>query len=125
MLASVCLPAALASLGASITGAGIPFGLAWPLAALAAMATGACLWKVVALWRTRPRRDDDDHGGWWRWHGDRPLQPSGGPGGLEFDWRSFERQFWSHVHAHGHTKDVERVPVGCRAWLRRSQLRSR
>src|SRR5579859_6512597 len=79
MLASVCLPGALASLGASATGEGIVrLGLAWPLAALAALATAVCLWKMIVLWRTRPRRDDDDHGGgWWRRHGDGPRLPGG------------------------------------------------
>jgi hypothetical protein len=115
MLASVGLPAALASVGASATGEGIPLGLAWPLAALAAVATAVCLWKVIVLWHTRPRRDDDDHGGWWRRHGDRPLLPGGGPGGLEFDWRSFERQFWAHVHARAKAKDEQRGLVRCRA----------
>jgi hypothetical protein len=126
MLASVCLPAALAGVGASATGQGIAFGLAWPLAALAAIATAVCLWQVIVLWRTRPRRDDeDDHGGWWRRHGDNPLLPGGGPGGLEFDWRSFERQFWSHVHAGSRSREEERVPVGASAWRRAAQLRSR
>ncbi|HLJ03227.1 MAG TPA: hypothetical protein VKT31_07290 [Solirubrobacteraceae bacterium] len=115
MLASVCLPAALASVGASATGEGVlPVGLAWPLAALAALATSVCLWKVIVLWRTRPRRDDDEHGGgWWRRHGEGPRLPGGGPGGIEFDWRSFERQFWNYVHARAAARQEQRVPTRC------------
>lgn len=115
MLASVCLPAALASVGASATGEGVlRLGLAWPLAALAALATVVCLWKVMVLWRTRPRRDDDGHGGgWWRRRDDGPRLPGGGPGGIEFDWRSFERQFWNYVHARARPRDEQRVPVRC------------
>src|SRR5579859_1803400 len=114
MLASVCMPAALASVGASATGEGVVrLGLAWPLAALASLATAVCLWKVSVLWRTRPRRDDDHGGGWWRRHGDGPRLPGGGPGGIEFDWRSLERQFWNYVHARAKAREEQRVPMRC------------
>jgi hypothetical protein len=92
-----CLPVALASLGASATGVGLQLALAGPLAALALFANVACWLKVVVLWRALPPREDDDQG-WSRWRdrGD-PLDPTGGPGGIGFDWDGFERDFRSYV----------------------------
>lgn len=94
---TICLPVAIASLGASATGAGIPIAVAWPLAALALVANIACWLKVIVLWRALPRLDDDDQGWRRRRDGDSPLGPSGGPGGIDFDWPRFERDFWAHV----------------------------
>jgi hypothetical protein len=53
---------------------------------------------VIVRWRALPeRREDDD--GWPRrgWDTDDPLGPSGGPGGIAFDWPKFERAFWAYV----------------------------
>ena len=77
----------------------LPLWLACPLAALALGANLACWRKVISRWKRLPRPGDDDQG-WRRWRGDDgPLDPTGGPGGIVFDWPSFELQFWAHVRA--------------------------
>jgi hypothetical protein len=99
LLPALGLPLALAALAASVTGAGLGLPLMCPLTALTLLLNVACWLKVVKRWRRLPRPGDDDQG-WRRWRGgDSPLQPSDGPGGIEFDWRSFELQFWAHVRA--------------------------
>jgi hypothetical protein len=97
LLPAACLPAALASLCASAAGDGLASALAYPFAAAALIVNVICWRRVVVLRRALPRPDDDDHG-WPRWWDDDPQQrPSGGPGGISFDWPGFERDFWAHV----------------------------
>jgi hypothetical protein len=95
---TICLPLAVAAVGASATGGGISPTLARQLAGLALIANVGCWVKVTVLWRALPRPDDDDQGWrrWW-WDTDSPLDPSIGPGGITVDWARFERDFWSHV----------------------------
>jgi hypothetical protein len=109
VLPTLSVPASLAALGASATGPGIPVTLAWPVAALALIASAVCWWRVVCLWRALPRRDDDEQD-WRRWSdGDPRVGPHGGPGGITFDWTSFEQQFWSHVLETQHRRELEKV----------------
>jgi hypothetical protein len=104
---TLCLPVVFASVGASATGQGIPLALAWPLAALTVIANVACWLNVVMLWRALPGPEDDDPD-WRRPPGsDSPLDPSGGPGGIEFDWAGFERDFWSYVSEHEDSRKRE------------------
>jgi hypothetical protein len=99
LLPALALPAAVAFVGASIAGTGLQLWFACPLAVLAIAANVACWLRVIKRWRKPPRRGDDDQG-WRRWSGDdSPLRPSGGLGGVTFDWQSFELQFWAHVRA--------------------------
>jgi hypothetical protein len=99
LLPAFGLPLAVASVAASIAGGGLQLWFACPLAALALGANIACWLKVIKRWRKLPRPGDDDEG-WRRWPGgDSPLEPTGGPGGIEFDWPGFELQFWAHVRA--------------------------
>ena len=104
---TLCLPASLACLGASVTGQGLPLALALALVALPLSASVGFWWRAIRLSRAIRRRDDDEQG--WRdwWGGDPPPGPDGGPdggpGGIAFDWPSFEGQFWSHV------RDIERA----------------
>jgi hypothetical protein len=110
VLPAVCMPFALASLGASAAGDGLALALAAPLAAVALIANVVCWVKVVVRWRALPRPGDDDHGWprWW-WDGDPPLHPSGGPGGVRFDWTRFERDFWAHVTQQERLHELELV----------------
>jgi hypothetical protein len=99
LLPTLCLPVGLASVAASSSGTGVAPAMAIPLAALAVIVNVVCWRRVIVRWRALPdRRDDDDHG-WPRrgWDADDPLAPSGGPGGITFDWPEFERAFWIHV----------------------------
>ena len=99
LLPALGLPVAVATVAASIAGAGLQLVFAAPLAALAVGLNLACWRKVIRRWRRLPRPGDDDQG-WRRWSGDEPpLGPLGGPGGIEFDWARFEAQFWAHVRA--------------------------
>lgn len=100
LLPALGLPVSVAVAAASVTGTGLRLWLAWPLATLAAAANFACWREVIRRWRRLPRHDDDDEE-WHRWHdGSRPPPgPAGGPDGVEFDWPSFELQFWAHVRA--------------------------
>lgn len=98
LVPSGCLPGALALLAASTAGVGPPIPVAAPILVLVAIAAAACWRKAIRLFRQLPRSDDDDHGWPRRWWGGGPqLDPSGGPGGIGFDWSRFEREFWSHV----------------------------
>ena len=99
LLPALVLPITVASVAASIAGTGLQVWLACPLAALALGANVACWLKVIRRWKRLPRPGDDDEG--WRrgWGEDSPHDPSGGPGGIQFDWPSFELQFWAHVTA--------------------------
>jgi hypothetical protein len=106
MLPTLAVPIAAASFCASAGGNGVPFALAWPLAALAVILSAACWLRVIALWRRLQRPDDDDQGWWRRWSA-APLDPDGGSGGSPFDWKKFEQDFWSHVKE----KEREREPV--------------
>lgn len=92
----MALPFAFASLGASLTGEGLPLGLSAALVPLAVIANVSFWRAVIVIWRRLPRRGDDD-GGWGRGPGaDPPSGPHRGPDG-GFDWPSFERQFWDYV----------------------------
>ena len=97
VLPTMCLPVALASLGASVTGEGLPVSLDLALATLALIANLACWRKIMVLWRALRRRDDDEQGWPRSWDNDPPLDPRGGPGGVTFDWTRFQRDFWAHV----------------------------
>jgi hypothetical protein len=109
LLPAICMPAALASLCAGVGGGGLPLALAGPLAALALIVNVACWRRVIMRWRALPRPEDDDDG-WRRWSldGDPPLEPSGGPGGIRFDWAVFERDFWAHVTQQERLRERER-----------------
>ncbi len=97
---TVFLPVAVAFVGASATGTGIPLVVSLPLAALVVIVSPVCWHKVIVLWRALPRREDDDDQRWDRWRdGPDPLGPSGGPDGISFDWARFEQQFWTYVRA--------------------------
>lgn len=103
------LPITIASAAASIAGTGLQLAIAVPLAVVAVAANLACWLKVVKRWRRLPRPGDDDQG-WRRWWGDTPpspLDPGGGPGGIEFNWTAFELQFWAYVGA----RERELVPA--------------
>jgi hypothetical protein len=112
VLPTLGLPVALASLGAGVTGQGLPVVLASPLAFIALIANVACWLNVIARWQALPPRGDDDDG-WPRWwDNDGPLDPSdgpGGPGGIRFDWVTFERDFWEHVRAHEQRRERQLV----------------
>lgn len=98
LLPTLALPVALASVAASSSGTGVAPTLAIPLAVIAVILNMVCWRRVIVRWRALPdRRDDDD--GWPRrgWDTDDPLDPSGGPGGITFDWPKFERSFWAYV----------------------------
>lgn len=97
MLASMLLPVAFASLCASATGQGLPLPLASPMAAMAVAASVVCWRRLAQVWHRTPPGDDDQ--GWPRrwWSEDRPLGPSGGPGGITFDWYTFEREFRAYL----------------------------
>ncbi len=74
--------------------------LAAPLAVLVLIACLGCARKLLVLWRALPRDDDGDHGGPPRWWGgEDPQDPTGGPGGISFDWTTFEREFWAYLSA--------------------------
>ena len=106
---TLCLPLAVASLGASATGGGLSSALAWQLAGLALIANVGCWAEVIVRWRALPRPDDDEQD--WRrwWDKDSPLDPGGGPGGIAVDWEQFERDFWSHVKQKQHQRDHELI----------------
>ncbi len=96
VLPTMALPCTLASLGASLTGEGLPLALSAALMLLAVIANVSFWRTVIVLWRRLPRRGDDD-GGWGRGPGaDPPSGPDSGPG-VGFDWPSFEQQFWAYV----------------------------
>jgi len=116
MLPTICLPLAFASLAASATGQGFGLGLAWRLAALALIVNAVCWQKVIVRWRALPRRDDDDQG--WRrwWDSEPPLIPGGGPGGIKFDWKRFERDFWSHVREKERQRERELIHASVPAY---------
>jgi hypothetical protein len=118
---TVSVPLAFAVLAASASGEGLPLPLAWPPLVLA-LTTNASLWlKVVVLWRRLPPGDDDDDQDWRRWFGgDPPPGPNGGPGGIDFDWTSFEREFWSYVREQQSRRERERELVHARARQRES-----
>jgi hypothetical protein len=100
LLPALGLPLAIALLAASVTGAGLGLPLACPLTAVALVVNVVCWLTVVRRWRRLPAKPGDDEQGWRRWWGeDSPLQPSGGPSGISFDWPKFEQQFWAHVQA--------------------------
>jgi hypothetical protein len=114
MLPTLAVPIAAASLCASAAGNGVPFALAWPLAALAATLSAACWLRVIVLWGKLHRPDDDDQGWWRRWSA-TPLDPGGGPGGIPFDWKKFEQDFWSHVKEKERHRERELIRVGAAA----------
>ncbi len=99
LLPTLSLPAALAALAASSSHTGPALALALPLAAAAILINLVCWRRVIVRWRALPRRDDDDND-WWRrwWDAEGPLDPTGDPGGIKFDWESFERDFRAHVN---------------------------
>ena len=79
---------------------GLPAALAAALAGLAVVLNVVCWRAVIVRWRALPRRDDDGPGGPPRgWDGDDPKDPGGGPGGIAFDWVTFERDFRAYAAA--------------------------
>jgi hypothetical protein len=104
------VPLAFALVAASANGEGPPVALAWPPLVLA-LTTNASLWlKVVVLWRRLPPGDEDDDQDWRRrFGGDPPPGPDGGPSGVNFDWTSFEREFWSYVREEQGRRERELV----------------
>lgn len=104
------VPLAFALVAASANGEGPPLALAWPPLVLA-LTTDASLWlKVVVLWRRLPPGDEDDDQDWRRrFGGDPPPGPDGGPSGVNFDWTSFEREFWSYVREEQSRRERELV----------------
>jgi hypothetical protein len=109
VIPTICLPLAIASVGASVTGGGLSAALALQLAALALIANAGCWVKVIGLWRALPRPDDDDQDWRRRWDSDSPLDPGCGPGGITVDWARFERDFWSHVEQQQRQRENELI----------------
>jgi hypothetical protein len=110
------VPMAFALVAASATnGEGPPLELAWPPLLLALTVTTSLWLKVVVLWRRLPPADEDDDQDWWRrFGGDPPLGPDGGPGGVHFDWPSFERDFWSYVRDRHSRRDRDLIHARAR-----------